>query len=221
MSVVSKLHPFVSPDYLAAMPNTFEMIGNILDNLSERAKGGEAIRPHSTLWLRSFLVTPLSTVRAVLLGNEPYSDGSGNGLCYDTRRGMKVSPSLSNILVKIDEEYGSLNTYSGESYLSHLPEQGVLLLNRSLTSAAGKKHAHREIWAPFFQSFVSELCKMDNILWILMGESLHNLEVSNETHRLVKGPSPSPLAGKEFMQVNIFKTINSQLTEMGQAPIRW
>lgn len=220
MSVVSKLTPFVSPDYLAAMPETFEMLGGILEELRERSKA-EAIRPHPTLWLRAFLLTPLSTVRVVVLGNEPYTDGSGNGLCYDTRRGTKVSPSLANILLKIDEEYGSLNTYSGDSYLDHLPSQGVLLLNRSLTSAAGKKNAHAQIWAPFFKSFVDGLNKVDNILWMLMGEKLHGLKLSNGTHRTVELPSPSPLAGPAFMQTNIFTNINSQLVEMGQAPIRW
>lgn len=216
----SRLAPYVSPDYLAAMPETFDLLEAVLAQLNERS-ALEAIRPHPTLWLRCFLLTPLSTVRVVLLGNEPYTDGSGNGLTYDTRRGTKVSPSLSNILRKIDEEYGSINTYSGDSYLSHLPSQGVLMLNRSLTSAAGKKNAHREIWKPFFNSFVSELDRLDNILWILWGEALHEINVTNVTHKLVRQPSPSPLAGKEFMDLPIFTTINNSLLDMESSPIQW
>jgi len=218
--VRGKLAPYVSPDYLAAMPETFDLLENILEQLNGRASL-EAIRPHPSLWFRAFLLTPLSTVRCVLLGNEPYTDGSGNGLVYDTRRGTKVSPSLSNILRKIDEEFGSINTYSGESYLSHLPSQGVLMLNRSLTSAAGKKNAHREIWRPFFSSFVSELNKVDNITWVLWGEALHEINVTNVTHKLVKGPSPSPLAGNSFLEQPIFSIINNNITELGGLPIQW
>lgn len=218
--MISKLAPYVSPDYLAAMPETFGLLEGIIGQLNERG-GLEAIRPHPTLWLRCFLLTPLSTVRVVLLGNEPYTDGSGNGLVYDSRRGTKVSPSLSVILRKIDEEYGSINTYNGDSYLSHLPGQGVLMLNRSLTSAANKKNAHRAIWKPFFDSFVRDLNKFDNVLWVLWGEALHDTNVTNVTHKVVKGPSPSPLAGTSFLEQPIFTTINNQLSEMGGDPIRW
>lgn len=219
MSVNDKLREYVSPDYLANMPETFGMLDDVWTELREKSRV-EAIRPHPDLMLRCFLVTPLSTVRVVLLGNEPYLDGSGNGLAYDARRYTKVSPSLSNILKRIETEFGTV-TDTGDSYLGHLPPQGVLLLNRSLSSAAGKKNAHREIWAPFFESFVEDLNKLEKIVWVLWGEALHNINVTNPTHVVVRGPSPSPLAGKEFLNTNIFHNINNSLLEMGQVPIQW
>lgn len=215
------LSKYVSTDWLNAMPQAFEYFTEIVPKLREEyIEGG--LRPHPDLIFRAFQLTPLATVSVVLMSRSPYKDGSANGLAFDCVRGVKVPPSLASILQVIQEEQSTENTYSGVSYLDHLPRQGVLLLNRSMTtSASNTKFDHKALWEPFHHTMVDLLNSVDNIVWALMGESVHDVRVSNPTHIKLELPNPSPLAGKQFLSSKFSTIINTHLRQVGRPEIRW
>lgn len=219
---VKHLSKYVCIDWLVGIPDAFDLLLDIIPQLSEEYVLGK-LRPHPDLILRAFQLTPLSAVSVVLLSREPYKDGLCNGLAYDCVRGLKVPPSLANILQKIQNEYSEENTYKGVSYLDHLPEQGVLLLNKTLTGSVGESTLnHKTLWEPFFQALLEGLNKVDNIVWALMGESVHNVSVSNPTHIKLELPNPSPLAGDKFLNAEeIFKLVNRHLSNLGRKEIQW
>lgn len=215
----SKLSGYVSPEYLLAMEDAFQLLEGVFAELSRRSKE-ELILPDQALILRAFKETALSNVGVVILGKEPYNMGAANGLAWDTLRGIRPQPCLSTVIGAIRSEYGDKRMQEGRSYLDHLPAQGVLLLNRALTSAPGKKGAHKALWDPFFQAVVNGLNKVDNIVWSLWGSSLHQTVITNPTHIVLKEPNPSTLDVGGFGP-SVFSNINSSLTSMGRPPIEW
>lgn len=224
-----------------------ELLTDITEQLNFKVGiENKVIYPNPTKVFRAFKETPLEDVNVVILGQDPYHDGSAIGLAFDNEKNpvptkenirelKKLSPSLLTITKKIYSESGS--NYVGEvrmnstnTHLGHLPSQGVLLINTALTVEQSKPNSHKELWQPFTKKVIEKLNTKDNIVWILWGANALSYKelITNETHRFIVSSHPSPLSVKKplgkypsFEDSKPFSTANLYLEEMSKTPIRW
>lgn len=173
---------------------------------------------------------PLDQVRVVILGQDPYHDGSATGLAFDNPLSKKPSPSLRNILAEIISDIGvtedgfNMALQTG-SWLGHLPHQGVLLLNTALTVEPEMPGSHTKYWEPFTEKVIDQINTLDHVVWILWGnKAISFKEKINPNHSVVESGHPSPLArgaAHPFKDSKPFSKTNKILTEHGQIPIVW
>ena len=170
--------------------------------------------------------TPYSSVRAVILGQDPYhGPGQAHGLSFSVPRGVDVPPSLRNIYQEIYDDLGIDNRRScGE--LIPWARQGVLLLNAVLTVRAGQASSHAgHGWETFTDSIIRMLnVREDPIVFLLWGAYAQKKEtlITNPCHLILKAPHPSPLsAHRGFLGCRHFSQTNAFLREHGFAEIDW
>lgn len=154
-------------------------------------------------------------------------------VAFDNLRSQnKISPSLRNILKEMDNDLGTIMGWQGsedttiaDSYLGHLPQQGVLLLNTALTVRPNEAGSHTDLWKPFTEKLIEILNKQDNIVWILWGNHAKSYKkfITNETHHVIEGVHPMPLAANRggFFGEKFFSKANNYLKEVGESPIQW
>jgi len=193
---------------------------------------GEEVTPNVSVCFKAFTI-PASSIRVVILGQDPYFDGSATGMAFDNAIDKKPSPSLRNILTAIlqtgHENWDGMVSDPRETYLGALPEQGVLLLNTALTTVAGKAGAHIDLWKPFTLALIQELNERhEDVVWVLWGAHAKSYKkyITNATHTIVENVHPSPLAHRTkgehpFITNNSFVEVNRILTEKGKTPIKW
>lgn len=174
--------------------------------------------------LRAFKECPYDNLKVVILGQDPYHDGSAVGIAFDNYiQQKKTSPSLRNILIEMEKDVGY--SWDGEaSALGHLPEQGVLLLNTALTVSPSKPASHTELWKPFTEQLITDLQQKDNIIWILWGKHAQGYKhlITNPTHKFIESAHPSPLsASRGFFGSKPFSKCNALLKDLGLSPIKW
>jgi len=164
-------------------------------------------------------------VRVVILGQDPYhGEGEAHGLAFSVPNGVKIPPSLRNIFKEIKEECGA--SFSGNGDLSSWAEQGVLLLNSSLTVRANKAGSHRFIgWEVFTDHVVSMLSigrrGLVFMLWGSHARAKGSL-IDGSHHLVMTAPHPSPLSAYQgFFGCGHFKKANEYLAEQGLLPISW
>lgn len=179
-------------------------------------------------FLKVFRVTPLEKVKVVIIGQDPYHDGSFDGLAFSNRESkVRPSPSLKRILTEVERDvYNNfnLNTTSNIS-LYRWAEQGVLLLNTAHTVVSGSPGSHLHYWREFTKEVVNAVChKRDNVVWLLWGSHAHKIEqyITNKTHVIIKSGHPSPLnTTNPFKGCGCFSMCNKELEKRGLTPITW
>ncbi len=173
----------------------------------------------------AFRLTPLSKVKVVILGQDPYHEpNQAHGLCFSVRPGTKIPPSLVNIYKELQDDLGCYIPNNG--YLVKWAGQGVLLLNTLLTVRAHQAFSHKGVgWERFTDAVIEALDREDRpIVFLLWGspaqrkaEMLHN-----PNHLILKAPHPSPLSAyRGFFGCKHFSTANRFLQEHGETPIDW
>lgn len=178
---------------------------------------------------RCFYMTPLESVKVVIIGQDPYHNGSATGLCFDVKLGCQLNPSLHNIYKELTNE-GFYPTKDGN--LTQWARQGVLLINTALSVAPGQPESHLEMWRPFFEHVLRFLCTRNNIVWVLFGKKAMDYRAdildANGTHHVVCTSHPSPLSATRksgdapaFIGSGVFGAVNEQLKAMGHAPVVW
>ena len=175
---------------------------------------------------RAFLLTPFDRVRVVILGQDPYhGPAQANGLSFSVPAGKRLPPSLRNIFKEQVRDLGVPAPLSGD--LSRWAEQGVLLLNTSLTVAAGKAGSHRKIgWERFTDAVIKRLSShgRPGIIFLLWGAFAEKKEklIDSERHHILKAPHPSPLSAyRGFIGCGHFSKVNEILKAQGEFPIDW
>jgi len=182
--------------------------------LAKNTDVGITIYPPETLVFRALQLCPFETVKVVILGQDPYHDGSATGLAFDNfKKQSVISPSLRRILKKIELETGkpSAGLANKLSYLEHLPGQGVLLLNAALTVRRGEAGSHLLYWREFTRSLLSSLNTLDNVIHIQWGKKAQTFcegLITNSSHSIIQGAHPSPLAGNSFFDTQYFTNTN-------------
>ncbi len=204
--------PYVGETWIWPLQQAFDIFTDEVAPALKIRKTTETVFPADQFVLRAFKETPYNEVRVVILGQDPYhTAGYATGLCFDTPKG-KMPPSLRNIIKEIKADVGS---FAGEnnllSHFEHLPEQGVLLLNSALTVPEGKPGDHSSIWKGFIEEVVKSLQKRNDIVWILWGKHAESFipQITNGTHRIVKGAHPSPFAFHLFKDKKYFSQTNA------------
>lgn len=172
-------------------------------------------------------------VKIVILGQDPYHDGSATGLAFDNLRSVnKISPSLRNILREMDDDLGTIAGWQGSSetimpssHLGHLPQQGVLLINTALTVEPSNPGSHTDLWKPFTEQVIKDLQKKDNVVWILWGNFAKGFKkfITNKSHYILEGTHPMPLAANRggFFGGKYFSGANAYLGTTSQSKINW
>ena len=173
----------------------------------------------------AFEFTPLSKVKVVILGQDPYHDvGQAHGLCFSVKPDVKIPPSLVNIYHELHDDVGC--TIPNNGYLVKWAQQGVLMLNTVLTVRAHAANSHRGIgWEEFTDAAIRVLNEQDRpIVFILWGRPAQRkkLMLNNPKHLILESPHPSPLSAKGgFFGSRPFSKTNAFLEKNGLEPIDW
>ena len=188
------------------------------------AKG--VVYPPGRFIFEAFNRTPFDRVKVVILGQDPYHEpNQAHGLCFSVRKGVRVPPSLVNIYKELEQEYGeSFRDRDGD--LTHWADQGVLLLNATLTVAAGLAGSHQgKGWEMFTDAVVAQMNeRREHLVFMLWGSSARRKGaiINRQRHLVLEAPHPSPLsASRGFFGCGHFKAANDYLAAHGLAPIRW
>lgn len=169
--------------------------------------------------------TPYKDVKVVILGQDPYhGPNQAHGLSFSVNKGIKTPPSLLNIYKELNSDLGCPIPNNG--YLKKWADQGVLLLNTSLTVIAGKPNSHKSIgWSIFTDKIIECLNERnDPIIFILWGSNAISKEkiITNPIHYILKSVHPSPLsASRGFFGSKPFSKTNKILNSLGKAEIDW
>ena len=193
--------------------------------LSAQRAAGRTIYPEPANWFRALDLCPLDTVRAVILGQDPYhGEGQAHGLCFSVTPGVRPPPSLANIFKEMRSDLGIEPSPHG--LLDHWARQGVLLLNSVLTVEMGQAASHRERGWERFTDAVIRLVndRPQPIVFMLWGSYAQQKAafVDTSRHLVLKAPHPSPLSAHSgFFGCRHFSKANAFLESKGRAPIDW
>ncbi|MBP5516944.1 MAG: uracil-DNA glycosylase [Bacteroidales bacterium] len=170
--------------------------------------------------------TPFENVKVVILGQDPYHEpGQAMGLCFSVPAGIAVPPSLVNIIKEINSDMGcNIPLTCGD--LSGWADQGVLLLNATLTVRAHQAGSHqRHGWEQFTDAAIRELSeRRKGIVFLLWGSYAiaKSQYIDKAKHYILTAPHPSPLSAyRGFFGCRHFSKTNEILTQQGQQPIDW
>ncbi len=173
----------------------------------------------------AFDFTPLSEVKVVILGQDPYhGDGQAHGLCFSVKPEVKTPPSLVNIYKELQSDVGCYIPNHG--YLEKWARQGVLLLNTVLTVCAHKANSHRGIgWEKFTDAAIRILNEQDRpIVYLLWGRPAQTKKsmLNNPKHLILTAAHPSPLSAHNgFFGCRHFSQTNAFLEQHGLTPVDW
>lgn len=170
--------------------------------------------------------TPFDKVKVVILGQDPYHEpGQAQGLCFSVPNGIQVPPSLVNIIKEINSDLGtSIPTNSGN--LEGWADQGVLLLNATLTVRAHQAGSHQHHgWETFTDAAISALSQQrSGIVFLLWGSFAiaKSQLIDKSKHYVLTAPHPSPLSAyRGFFGCKHFSQCNAILLQQGLSPIDW
>lgn len=169
--------------------------------------------------------TSYENTRVVILGQDPYhEEGQAHGLSFSVKRGVKIPPSLVNIYKELNSDLGVEAPSHGD--LSSWAEQGVLLLNATLTVRQGMANSHQNIgWSIFTDQVIKLLNESKNpTVFILWGGNARSKKryVTNPIHLIIESAHPSPLSAYNgFFGSRPFSRANDFLAKNGRGIIDW
>jgi len=193
--------------------------------LQQEKQVGKTIFPPGGQIFNAFNSTPFDQVKVVVLGQDPYHGaGQAHGLCFSVMPGVRIPPSLQNIYKELHSDLGI--PVPDHGCLQPWAEQGVLLLNATLTVEESKAGAHQgRGWEQFTDAAVHALAEQrEGLVFILWGSYAQKKGafIDGSRHLVLKGPHPSPLsAHRGFFGTRPFSQANAYLQSRGQAPIDW
>ena len=185
----------------------------------------QTVYPPSGDIFNALHLTPLSDVKVVIIGQDPYHEpGQAHGLCFSVQKGVEIPPSLQNIYKELHEDIGFKIPDHG--CLTPWAKQGVLLLNAVLTVRAHAAASHRgKGWEEFTDAIIREVNKVDHpVVFLLWGSFARSKAamLDNPKHLVLEAPHPSPLSAyRGFFGCRHFSKANAFLTEHGAEPVNW
>ncbi|MBS1920683.1 MAG: uracil-DNA glycosylase [Bacteroidetes bacterium] len=183
------------------------------------------IYPPGSLIFNAFNTTFFDKVKVVILGQDPYhGPGQAHGLCFSVPNGISHPPSLINIFKELHDDIGVPIPQNGN--LTYWAEQGVFLLNASLTVRAGEPMSHSKIgWAEFTDCVIRKISEQkENVVFILWGKFAQEKRtlIDESKHLVLKSAHPSPLsANSGFFGCRHFSKANEYLMKNKLDPIDW
>lgn len=216
----------INNDWLEALRGEFskQYYKDLYDKVREEY-GRHTVFPPPDDIFNAFHLTPLSKVKAVILGQDPYHNtGQAHGLSFSVQPGIQIPPSLVNIYKELESDLGCRTPNNG--YLTKWADEGVLLLNAVLTVRAHMANSHAGIgWEQFTDAAITALNTQDRpIVFLLWGAPAQRKAalLNNPKHLILKAPHPSPLSAyRGFFGCRHFSKTNEYLEEHGIKGIDW
>lgn len=181
--------------------------------------------PPAKLIFNAFDSCPFDKVRVVIIGQDPYHDvGQAQGLCFSVPDGIAVPPSLQNIYKELQSDLGITPPHSGN--LQSWAEQGVLLLNATLTVEAHRPGSHQNKgWEELTDAAIAALnSQREHLVFMLWGAyaKRKGQVIDTRKHLVLTAPHPSPLSAYQgFFGCKHFSKANDYLVRNGLPPINW
>ncbi|WP_432714714.1 uracil-DNA glycosylase [Pedobacter sp.] len=194
--------------------------------LKEERENHHEIYPENKNIFNAFQHTPFDKVKVVILGQDPYhGPGQAHGLSFSVQKGVKLPPSLKNIYKELSTDIEGFKTPLNGN-LTEWADQGVLLLNATLTVRAKEPGSHQgKGWEIFTDTVMAELSqRKQGIVFLLWGKYAQNksLLIDDSRHTILKAPHPSPFSAYQgFLGCRHFSRTNLKLAENGLSPINW
>ncbi len=198
------------------------------ENLREKVRKAylsSKVYPHPSRMFRAFDMCPPKDVRVVILGQDPYhTPGVADGLAFSSFPENPVPPSLLNMYKEIEAEFGC--SIARNPDLTQWAQQGVLLLNASLTVQSGLTNSHVDYgWHTFTDAVIRIVSRdCEHVVFILWGSYARQKKelIDSKKHLILESPHPSPLsAHKGFFGNGHFKKANEYLAKQGRGEINW
>lgn len=186
---------------------------------------GKTIYPHPRDIFAAMDMTPFEKVRVVILGQDPYhGPGQAHGLAFSVQEWVRNPPSLMNIFKEIQSDIGSPTPRNGD--LSRWAEQGILLLNTTLSVEAGNPMSHAgKWWEDFTDAIIKTLSdKRDFLIFLLWWSHAQKKKslIDTQKHAVLEAPHPSPLsAHRGFLGCGHFSKTNALLREHNMTEVDW
>lgn len=183
------------------------------------------VYPSGSNIFNAFAHCPFDRVKVVIIGQDPYHEpGQAHGLCFSVQDGTPFPPSLQNIFKEITDDLGRPRPTSGD--LTRWADQGVLLLNATLTVRAHRAGSHQgHGWETFTDAAIRCLnAERQHLVYMLWGAYAQKKGASIDTSRnlVLTSPHPSPLsAHRGFFGNRHFSRANDYLVALGESPIDW
>lgn len=205
---------------------TSQNMDNLREFLRQEYSAGKTIYPKGSQMFNAFNLTPLSEVKVVILGQDPYhGPGQAMGLSFSVPKIIPKPPSLNNILKEMADDIGTVPSRHGD--LTHWAKQGVLLLNASLTVEEGNAGSHQgKGWEQFTDAVIDVINKQtEHTVFILWGSKakLKGKFIDTDKHLILSAVHPSPLAANRggFFGTKPFSKANEYLMQHGKSAIDW
>src|ERR1700754_2797416 len=219
----------LEPSWLKVLEGEFgkDYMVKLRQFLQEERQAGHTIYPKGADIFNAFWKTPLPNVKVVIIGEDPYHGaGQAHGLSFSVQKGVRVPPSLVNIYKELATDIpGFKIPQTGD--LTEWAEQGVLLLNATLTVRAATAGSHQKKgWETFTDTVIKKISEEQSgvvfILWGAYAQSKASL-IDGNKHLIIKSTHPSPLAVSHggFFGSKPFSKANEYLIKQGKKPINW
>lgn len=193
--------------------------------LAQQKLEGKSIYPPSKRIFNAFNSTPLDRVKVVILGQDPYHGlGQAHGLCFSVQPGVRVPPSLQNIFKELQRDLNCPLPPHG--YLQSWADQGVLLVNATLTVEQGNAGSHQNRgWERFTDRALEVVSEQrQGVVFMLWGSYAKKKArlLDGQRHEILTASHPSPLSAyRGFLGCGHFSSANVYLEERGERPINW
>ncbi len=199
---------------------------NLMEFITSEKNKGKLIFPSSADIYNAFNLTPLSKVKVVILGQDPYhGDGQAHGLSFSVKDDMKLPPSLKNMFKELEDDIDAFQLPTSGN-LSKWAAQGVLLLNAILTVEAHKAASHqKQGWEQFTDNVIKLVSKeCEHVVFLLWGKYAEQKErlIDEQKHLILKAAHPSPFSAyRGFFGCKHFSKVNEYLNSEGRTAIDW
>jgi uracil-DNA glycosylase len=194
--------------------------------VKSETQAGKTIFPPGPQVFAAFAYTPFEDVKVVILGQDPYHGlGQAHGLCFSVNKGVKVPPSLQNIYKELATDIKDFKTPPNGD-LTEWTQQGVLLLNATLTVEKDKAGSHQgKGWEPFTDAVIRTLSEhKENLVFMLWGKFAQSKAslINANKHLILQAAHPSPFSAYNgFLGCKHFSKANDYLSQHGLPTINW
>lgn len=217
----------LDPSWLAVLEGEFQQpyMQQLKQFLVREKQAGKTLYPPGSLIFNALDSTPFDQVKVVILGQDPYhGPNQAHGLCFSVLPGVRFPPSLRNIYKELETDLGI--TMPDHGCLQEWAEQGVLLLNATLTVERGKAGSHQgQGWETFTDACINALNEQrEGLVFLLWGSYAQRKGefLDRQKHLVLQAPHPSPFsANRGFFGCRHFSKTNEYLTQQGKPPVHW
>jgi uracil-DNA glycosylase len=224
--MANTINPDIEESWKVALNNEFQREYFVtLKSFLQQEKKQFVVYPPGPAIFSAFNHTPIDKVKVVILGQDPYhGPGQAHGLCFSVPPGVPAPPSLVNIFKELNAELGIPVPRHGN--LEKWADQGILLLNATLTVRANQAGSHqKQGWEQFTDQVIRELSsRRSGLVFLLWGNYARAKEALIDTtkHHVLKAAHPSPLSAYNgFFGCGHFSKANDLLQQQGLTPIDW